>query len=81
MQCKTFCGTDINRIEEDINEFLAEEEYSSIEFIKQSEGESDYGHLYTFSIWYEREKKATRKKRTTTKKKTASKKKRAKKKT
>lgn len=52
MQIKTFCGTDITRIEEEINSFLSELKDTDVKFVSQSQGNSDYGHLYTISVWY-----------------------------
>ncbi|MEM7180986.1 MAG: hypothetical protein AAF518_08735 [Spirochaetota bacterium] len=51
MQCKTFCGTDITRIEEEINNFLGKGNFD-VKFVSQSQGESDYGHIYTISVWF-----------------------------
>ncbi|MCB1159493.1 MAG: hypothetical protein H7A25_19755 [Leptospiraceae bacterium] len=72
MQCKTFCGTDITRIEEEINGFLSSLQ-GEVSFVSQSQGESDYGHLYTLSVWYTEEKAKKVSKKKASKKKTAKK--------
>ena len=89
MECKTFCGTDITRIEEEINKFLSKGDFD-VKFVSQSQGESDYGHIYTISVWFSsieiskpaQKTTASKKKAVSkpSKKKAVSKKKRAKKK-
>jgi hypothetical protein len=70
MEIKTFCGTDIDRIEQEINGFLAELDKSEISYIAQSQGESSYGHMYTISIFFTRKKSTKKMKEPVTKKKT-----------
>ncbi len=69
MEIKTFCGTDIDRIEQEINGFLAGLDKSEISYIAQSQGESSYGHMYTISIFFTRKKSVKKTKEPTAKKK------------